>query len=534
MSIFDVNKLTDEELIGQTLCPEFSVDDPIEDVKQRIKNDLPGSIYLYRWPIERIKEITDYANSILKYPLLIITDVEAGPGDPIEGEAVYSAPMAWGAADDENLMYRAGELAGKIVRSHGMHLALGPVADINLNFRNPLVNTRSVSDSKDQVKKIIGSFMKGMEKEHLLTTIKHFPGDGVDDRDQHFLTTINSLSKEEWMSTFGDVYKYLIDEGASCFMVAHISLPCFEKECDPFYGYLPATLSKSLMTDLLKNKLGFKGAIISDAMSMIGTCSVCKDSELAYRFLEAGGDIVLFNEKKDKDFILQALHEGKITKERLLDAVNRVLYLKKKALLFTDDTFESTKEDSIEAKEIAYKIGEKSIKFVRNVDKILPLKLEKGSKILILSQYLDLHGPVDKENTHFLTFIDELRKRDFIVDVYHKIDHYKIDEIIDLYDACMILCDTDPYNCRGSDFNCGWWDGIMYFWRGYVFRNKNLVYISFGDPYRLYQHPFLRTYVNACSRNDEVQKAAVKVILGETKEQGKNPVSLEGFFKREV
>ena len=320
MKIHNINDLTIEELCGQLLCLEMTGYKNISQMKAAIKKNRPGGIYVYGFKEEVIKELTEYANKICKYPILVVTDAEFGPGSPFPEEPEMPAPMAWGAADNAELIEKVGECTGKIIRKKGVHLALAPVTDINMNFHNPLVNVRSVSDSPNQVLKIMSAYMRGMQKEgRLLATVKHFPGDGVDDRNQHFCATINRLPKKEWMDSFGKVYKGMIKDGVSAFMVAHIALPSWDEDnIDPILGPMPATLSYELMTNLLKKKLGFKGCLISDAMSMIGSVSLVPINELAPKFIAAGGDFVLFPEKNDLQNLLAAYNQGKLSKERIV------------------------------------------------------------------------------------------------------------------------------------------------------------------------------------------------------------------------
>ena len=261
--------------------------------------------------------------------------------------------MAWSACDDPDLVEYAAELCAKICRLHGMQWTLSPVVDINMNFNNPLINIRSASDSAKQVYKIMSAFLRGIQKNgYMAATLKHFPGDGVDDRNQHFCTTVNSLPMDKWRETFGMVYGKLIKDGAASVMCAHIALSAYKNDDDE-YGGIPCALSKPLMTDLLKGELGFNGCIISDAMSMVGSASRVDLDKLALSFLNCGGDMVLFNEPEDHSLLLKALRDGTLSRERLIDAAERVIELKKKARMFEDqekiiEEIGETKEELID------------------------------------------------------------------------------------------------------------------------------------------------------------------------------------------
>ena len=510
-----------------------------EEIKRRIRENKPGGIYVHNMSPEKVKEYAAYANSICKYPVLVTADVENGPGAVYFEQESLPHPMAWGACDDEALIERAGELTAQIMRKRGVNFTLAPIADINLNFNNPVINIRSISDSPKQVAKMAAAYMRGLQKNGMLmATAKHFPGDGVDDRNQHFCATYNSLSKEEWDATFGYVYKKLIDGGIASVMAAHIGLDAYEEEpYDSCFGAYPSVLSKSLLTGLLKEKLGFDGCVISDAMSMIGAVSLKPIDELAARFICAGGDMVLFPEKRDLQNLMDALKSGFLSRERLLDAVRRIIELKKRARLFEEESevmkdIEDNPEEKI--REISLQIAEKSVKIVRDYQKILPLKLEKGAKILLINLYKDKFKELDDANVQLLTMEEEFRKRGYEVDVYHRITHRQLYEIMNDYAAVFVNSKISSTDYYGAGLRIGWWDGIMTFWRGYAMQHPRLIYVSYGDPYKLYEMPFLKTYINAFSNTESSQKAVVKLVLGEIEEKAKNPVRLEGFFEREV
>lgn len=438
--------------------------------------------------------------------------------------------MAWGACDDVELIEKAAEITAKICRLHGIVWTLSPVVDLNINHNNPLVNVRSASDSPNQMKKIMGAFLSGIQKNgYMVATLKHFPGDGVDDRNQHFCVTVNSLSMQEWWNSFGSVYKYMIDAGVSSVMCAHIALPAYANEVDEL-GCVSSVLSKPLMTNLLKGELGFNGCIISDAMSMVGSAARVPLEKLAISFLNCGGDMVLFNEPEDYNLILSALQKGEVSRERLLDAVARVLSVKQKARLFENqdeiakEIGKSEEELCQELEELALQIAEKSIKFVRDVGNILPIKPQKGARILSIEIK-------DNPNIDSSAISDELRKRGVEVDVSFGMGHNQLNEILDNYD--YILINYIFTGSHGGTMRVGW-THMPTFWRGYVLRHPKVIFTAFGDPYKLYDFPFLKNYINTYSYTSASMKAFVKVLLGEVEMTAKSPVELKGYFEREV
>ncbi len=533
----DVQKILDslslEDLVGQVLCYDiYDKDDPIE-VENIIKNIRPGGLFFANLDNDKIKYYTAIANKYCKVPVIIAGDVENGPGNS-NGLPMLPYPMAWGATDEPNLIEKAGELTAKICRKRGFHWSFAPVVDINYNFRCPEINIRAVSDKPEHVVKIAGAYLEGLEKNgNMVACCKHFPGQGIDERNAHFCTTINNLSKEDWMKTYGYVYKEMFKKGVASVMVGHIALPSYEKDVDPILGAPPCILSKSLMTDLLKGELGFKGCIVSDAMSMIGAAASAPLNELAVRYLNAGGDVVLFPEPTDFENILNAVKSGVISTDRLKDAVSRMLRLKEKARLFENQNdIEKEIGDIENISIISQEIANKSIKIVRDYDNILPLDLKKGSKILFLNM-LEPHFHKEPSGKEFDALKDEFEKNGHSVTVINTAKHKQVQEIINNYDLVLLNIRMSAPNYHGASMRVGW-NNIMVLWRGYLLQHPKLVTVSFGEPYKLFDMPYLKTYINAFSHTEESQRAVAKIVMGQIKAVAKNPIDFKPFFNREV
>lgn len=530
-----VNSLSLEDLAGQVLCLDIYDHEDPNVVEETIKKIRPGGIFVTGMTAEKIKLYTDMVNKYTKVPVIVSSDVEHGPETAIVGGGYIPHPMAWGACDDEKLIERAGCAVGAFCRKNGVHWTYSPVVDLNYNFRSPECNIRAISDSPRQVVKIAGAFIKGLERNNqMVAAIKHFPGEGVDERNSHFVTTINDLSKEEWMSTYGFVYKEMIKAGVSSIMVGHTALPAYEEETDPLFGPPPAVLSYSLMTKLLKGELGFDGCLVSDAMSMIGVAARVPDlREISLRFLKAGGDMILFPEPTDYGVILKAVKKGELPLDRLKDAVARILKLKEKARLFED---QQKLQRSIIVPEkisrISQEIADKSIKIVRDYNYIIPCKLQKGGKVLLIN-ILEPHFHKSPTGKEFDAMKEELESNGFTVDVMTNPKHKVVQSVMHNYEMILMNCSMNPGNYHGGTMRIGW-NNIMTMWRGYVLQHPRFIFISFGDPYKLFDAPYLKEYINAFSDADESQRAVVKVLLGKIKAVGKNPVSFKGFFEREI
>ena len=530
-----IESMTLDDLCGQVLCYDMSThrwtDEEFEIIA---KETLPGGVFVYNSTEEEISKYNETINKNTKVPVIVASDAENGPGGPLQNEAILPQPMAWGACDDSELIEKAGRVTAEICRSKGIHWTFAPLVDINYNPNSPSINVRAISDSPKQVAKIAGAYIRGVQKDGLMAaSAKHFPGDGMDDRNQHFCTVINSKSKEEWVQTYGYVYREMFRQGLMTVMVAHIALPAYQKgEYDEFLGYKPATLSYNLITKLLKEELGFKGCVVSDAMCMVGACSMVDPDRLAVEFLKAGGDMVLFALPTDFTYIKNAVLNGELSIERLKDAVKRVLKLKADVnILVGSDKVKKEISSTFSILDIANEISEKSINVVRNATGNFPLKLSKNGKILSVT----LHGDNGTVNAYSMdTMHDELKKRGYTVTSLFNPGHKKVEEELENgCDAVLINCRMSSRDYCGGSLRIDW-PHIAAFWRGKILKHPNVIFTSFGDPYKLYDFPFMKTYVNTFSNTPATQKAFVKALLGEIPAIGKSPVELKGLIERDV
>ena len=528
-----LDSLTDEELIGQLLCYDVYGKDDLKEKEAFFQKVHPGSFFFKGMTPEQIKAYKEMAERYSPLPVLVASDVEEGPGSMILGEPTLTQEMAWGASNDPDLLFEAGEAIGERCRELGMNYNFSPVCDLSLNFESTTVNIRAISDDPDAVVRLASSYIRGLQKNgNVGATIKHFPGEGVDSRNPHFLTTVNPMSREQWRATFGKIYKSLIDAGVYSVMVGHSSLPCFEEEIDPLFGAMPACQSYCLITKLLKEELGFEGVVVSDSMAMVGVSArVEKSEDMAINFINAGGDLVLFPEPDDYESLLRALREGRIKRERVLNAASRILKMKEKLHLF-EKGFVVKREAKRSIAEIGEEIASKALRVERNLEGVLPLDLKKGSKVLMLDVF-EPYFHKDPEGNELSPFKEALEKEGMEVTEIFNADYLDVKRIKDDYDAILICCRISSTDYHGGTLRIGWYN-IMTFWRAYVLRHPKVVFLSFGDPYKLYDFPYLKTYVNAFSNTAPSQIAAAKLVLGKIKEKGKNPVSFPPYFAREI
>ncbi|MBA1393875.1 glycoside hydrolase family 3 protein, partial [Lactobacillus sp. XV13L] len=260
---------------------------------------------------------------------------------------------------------------------------------------NPIMNTRTFGSDKERVLKMSRAQIKGLEANHIIPVIKHFPGDGVDERDQHLLSSVNSLTTDEWMQSYGQIYHALIEEGAPSVMIAHIMQPAWERQLEPGIAdkdLRPASSSKLLIDGLLRNVLHFNGLTITDATPMLGYNAAMARKDLLPQTINAGVDMILFNKNIDEDYhyVRQAIDNGVLSMERVDEAVMRILGTKlAQGIMNVNEELIQPAPTKIqlnlkEHQQVAQQIAQKSVTLVKDRDQLLPLTPDKYRRIRLV------------------------------------------------------------------------------------------------------------------------------------------------------
>lgn len=335
-----------------------------------------------------------------KIPLIIACNTENGGNGACIGGTQIGQQIKIAATQDAKYAYELGRISNKEAASVGCNLSFAPVSDILYNWENPVIGLRTYGNDVDRVCEMTKAYLDGAhENEGFCCAAKHFPGDGLDFRDQHVANSVNTMTCEEWDASFGKVYQNLIDNGLEAIMAGHIMQPAYTRYFNPDIRdeeIQPATLSRELIEGLLRKKLGFNGMVLTDASHMVGLTSRMKRSEMLPRTIAAGVDMFLFFNEMEEDFAsMKAGYEnGIITKERLSDALHRILALKAHMGLHKKAKTEivppiSEMEKIVgceEHKAVAREISDKGITLVKYKDEdVLPISPDRYKKIMIVS-----------------------------------------------------------------------------------------------------------------------------------------------------
>jgi beta-N-acetylhexosaminidase len=461
-----------------------------------------------------------------KTPLLTVDDMESGPGLLLKGLPHFPHQMAIGATDSDELAYEYGKCLALGAKSVGVNWLLTPVADLSLNPFNPDTHVRALGDNPEKVARLLAQMVRGMQDNGIAATLKHFPGDGVDYREQHLVTSCNSLSVEKWMQTFGHVFQTAIDQGASSIMTGHISLPAFQQKT--LNGlYLPASISDELIVDLLKNKMNFGGVVVTDALIMGGLKKWTRDSaDGAVKCLEAGNDMMLWPDLDYFERIEAAIKNGEMSEDRLNDAVDRIWKMKEKLGVFEPEKIQiaSTPEEiNDELTDMSRKVAEGAITLVKDNNKLLPISIEKHKRVLIVGV-----TPNKQYFESLETLRSELENKGFEVTLRHNVQ-YEADGWEDKYSEGydLIIWALNRFPQRpfgGMDF---FGDECFSIWGALCDRKAETIIVSLASPYH-YNAYFLQAdvFINTFSYVKESQKALAKALVGEIPFNTKSPVKL--------
>ena len=528
------------EKVGQLFCPVGATGDAkqLKDFLSKIK---PGGIMYRPDKGEKIQEIHRLLQDNSHIPLLISANLEAGGNGIAADGTYYGKQMEVAATDDENMAYKLGVVSGREGRAVGCNWAFAPIIDIDMNFRNPITNVRTYGSDPERVLKMAKKYMEGINESGLAVAIKHFPGDGVDERDQHILSSVNSLSADEWDETFGKVYKGMIENGAQTVMVGHIILPGYSKKFLPDIkdeDIRPATLAPEVINNLLRWKLGFNGLVVTDATPMLGFTTAEKRKIAVPKAIASGCDMFLFNKNIDEDFeyMLKGIEKGVLTIERLNEAVTRILALKaslglhrqkeSNTLVPNKSALSVLKSD--EHEKWARECADKSVTLVKDTQNLLPITPEKYKKVRLYVLGDSKEGL--KEGTVVTDNIKtSLEKEGFEVSLYDdkNLDFREvftggIESLKEKFDLALYGANIETAsNQTQVRIN---WAQPMAANAPFFVKEIPTLFISVANPYHLLDVPMVKTYINAYSSNEYVVDAVVKKITGKSEFKGINPV----------
>lgn len=541
-----IDSLTLEEKVGQLFINlNVSFDERyLDDVIDRYH---VGGIRYRGADSAAIQRHIRYAQSRSKVPLLVASNPEMGGFGSCDDGTLVSTHLQAGSHPDATIAYRMGQVAGREIAALGCNWAFAPIVDIHRNWRNTVVATRSFGNDPDLVIQRATQFFDGVTEFPVACAIKHFPGDGVDERDQHVVTSHNTLGVDEWNDTFGRVYRELIDHGAHSIMVGHIGAPELSRALRPGIRderILPATLAPELLQDLLRGQLGFNGLLVSDASAMAGLTSVLPRRELVPAVIAAGCDMFLFMRNADEDFgyMLEGVRSGVISAQRLQGALERILGLKASLglhLVSRDDLVPPPSALSVigsaEHHAIAAEIADKTVTLVKDTQGNLPLTPAMHPRIRLYG----VTGSADFTGTDPHAYLEivreELERAGFEVHVFqdaatraasgeaHVYPHTVMkdeanQEYAQKYDAAILVANVTGFAQQAS-LRLRWSTSLAAEIPWYA-TEVPTIFLSTALPTHLIDVPMVKTAIHAHAPTRETIRAAVEKIQGISEFQG--------------
>lgn len=513
------DSLSREEKAGQLFCV-MGGDYAPNVLKEMVAAGKIGGI-LFR-PVKTGEKIkADYAplDAVAKIPLLKAANLEEGGSGGMRDGTLFGWPMLTAATNERSMAEKFGQVCGTEGASIGINWTFSPVCDLDRNYLNPITNVRTFGSDTEQVKAMTESYVKAVQDCGVAACAKHFPGDGVDYRDQHLHPTCNSLRADEWYASYGQVYQNLIKTGLLSVMAGHIAQPNVAMHANPDLTFeeamMPATLSETLLTDVLRGTLGFNGVITSDATIMGGYCMAMERRKAIPASIMAGCDMLVFNTDfhEDYGYILEALKDGCLTEERLDEAVTRILALKAKIC---------QKAENVPVPAVVWheEAADKAITLVKNnqPDK-LPMTPERYPNIRLVTLGKDdiLDGSV-REITKEI-----LESNGFQVEIYEPFAD-DLHGSADLpKDRLTLYMANYEQASNQTVVRINWCPKHALDMPRFI--NEEIsVFVSLANPYHLQDVPRVRTYVNAYTATRATIRLAIEKLMGRSEFKGISPV----------
>jgi len=469
-------------------------------------------------------------------PLRNAADFETGVGFRLRGATTFPRAMAFGAAADPRLAYAAGRVTAREARALGIHVNFAPVVDVNSNPRNPVINTRSFGEDPAVVARLGAAAVRGLQDGGMVATVKHFPGHGDTDVDSHLGIPLIAHPRERLDRIELPPFLAAIQAGAGAVMTSHVALPSLESDPDR-----PATLSRRVVTGLLREELGFNGLVYTDSMRMRAVTDLLSPAAAAVAAIAAGHDVVVHSPDDVAVFegLKQAVETGVIPMTQLDESVGRVLSAKARLGLPEDQEISLDEVPTVVGtrahEAVAAEVSRRGLTLISDERNDVPLILPPSATVLYLSV---LDYPSGWGNgVPSRTFLPELRRRwpDMTaVEVSDRTTPAELELLrasIDRYDAVVasVFVRTASFSGRMNLVD-GLVELLRFVARGTAQRHQPFITVFFGNPYVVTALPELPAVLLTYGFYDLIEISAVRALAGETAITGRLPVTLGDRF----
>jgi beta-N-acetylhexosaminidase len=464
---------------------------------------------------------------LARVPLIVSADFERGASMRVDGSTLWPHAMAFGAAGDPSLTRREGEVTAREARALGIQWVFYPVADVNSNPDNPIINIRSFGENPDAVAANVKAFIEGAhsDKNHfILTTAKHFPGHGDTAVDSHLNLPVVQADRDRLDKVELVPFRAAIAAGVDAIMTAHLAVPALAPPG------IPATLSPAILTDVLRSQLNFNGLVITDALDMGGIAGGYSPGEAAVKALQAGADTLLMPADPDAalNAVMAAVRDGRLSERRIDESVARILTAKERLGLdrrrFVDLEAIGDTINSPEANQQAQLVADRAVTLVRNNDGLVPLAAPDRACYVVM--------PESRYSSEGVSFLQELRKRlpkASVATLDPSMSRDELDDALKQLPACdsyVVAVFSQSAAYRGSLALGGNLDHAL---ETITSSGKPVALVALGNPYLLRSFPNVAAYLATFSTVPTSETAAVKALFGEIDITGKLPVTIPGL-----
>ncbi|MBK7287906.1 MAG: hypothetical protein IPI95_12850 [Flavobacteriales bacterium] len=496
----------------------------IADIDQLVKQyGIGGLIFFQGGPLRQADLVNRY-QAKARTPILIGMDLEWGLAMRLDSTIKFPRQMTLGATSDEEGIELMGEEIARQMKRLGVQVSFSPDVDVNVNAANPVINDRSFGEDPEMVARKGIAYMKGLQRGGVLATAKHFPGHGDTDQDSHKTLPVVAASRERLDSVELHPFKRLIDNGVGGVMVAHLEVPALDSTPG-----LPSTMSKPIVTDLLKEEMAFKGLVITDALNMRGIANAEKPGEIELRALKAGNDILLFPQDPVKAIqrIKQAVDSGEVAPEVIDEACLKVLRAKDWTGL---DHVKPVQREHLyedlntpDALALRRRLYGEALTVVRN-DGTLPVQGLDTLRIASLVIGDTLHN----------SFQQALGR-------YANITELRCEKILNAGQSQALLDSLKQFDLviasvHNTSFRVSKEFGVPQLTLDFLRRladQQRMAFVLFANPYRLglaYGAQRWNALVVAYEETDDTQDLAAQLLFGAIPAKGKLPVTASSFF----
>lgn len=516
----------------------YTLDENSDDYKRLynlIVNEKIGGVIFFKGNSLQQADLTNKLQSLSETPLLISADYERGTKMRLDDGSLFPSNMALGASRNPELAYLMGLQIAKECKAIGVHQNYAPVADINNNSLNPIINVRSFGEDPQLVSSMADMMIKGLQEGNVIATAKHFPGHGDTEIDSHNDLPVLNFSKERLDNLELIPFKSAIKNNVMSVMIAHLSFPALESDVNT-----PASLSKNIIEGLLINELNFRGLIVTDALNMAGVLKHFTSEEIALRCVNAGVDLILMPTNPDGtpgevrfiNAIESAINNGSISEERIDNSVRKILsakqWLKLDEKKYVDTTEVRAAVNNTEAIILSQRIANESLTLVKNNENVIPFKNASEQSCLVIS----LNNGNEKANSDY--FISRFKEKT----KFRNVSFYDLSG--DILNTVEIIADAVNYDViifpvyakvKIKTGTVGLPQSQLDVINSVCGKGKKVTAVSFGNPYLIQGFPEVDSYLCAYSDAESCINSAIDAFDGTLKCKGKLPVTINNEFK---